>query len=792
VNEAFLRTYGYEEEEILGKSVVTIRSSNNPPDLKEAIEQKTLGGGWHGELINVRKDGSEFPVLLSTSALRDQNGEPVAFVGVGTDITERKQAQEALKRYNEELLAAKITAEEQAGQLEIQAMELRAAQQDALKASRLKSEFVATMSHEIRTPMNGVIGMTGLLLDTNLSREQREYADIIRNSADALLAIINDILDFSKIEAGKTNLEYLDFDLQPVVEETVELLAPRAQHKGVEVSSLIENDVPTTLCGDPGRLRQVLTNLIGNAIKFTEKGEVAVRVILADESLTHVTLSFSVTDTGIGISESIRGYLFQPFTQADGSTTRKYGGTGLGLAISRRLVEMMGGTIDVESEVGKGSMFRFTAVFRKQAVNFPPLTPAAALPGVRVLIVDDNETNRTVLHHLIHAWGMKDGSVASGAAALIALRSARERQDPFAVAILDMEMPEMDGEQLARAIKADPLLKSTELILLTSRGVHSRKELLEAGFADTLAKPVRKSELYNALVGVLHASIAGPIPAIGAAEREFSAETVERMSRPLEGVRVLVVEDNSINLKVAVRILERLGCRPDGASDGREAIAQMAVIPYDIVLMDCQMPEMDGFEATAEIRRMEGSTRHTCIVAMTANALQGDREKCIAAGMDEYIPKPVKPEALLAVMTRLLQQIKDGSLSPGDNVSESLLLDPAALRELEEVGGTGEPDFVAGIVALFVAETPAQIETIKRCLQANNPLGLRAGAHRLRGSCKQLGAVSMAALCTAIEDASETLGISSTLDRLVSKLESEFMAVRQQLKRDYSPKDSVL
>jgi two-component system, sensor histidine kinase and response regulator len=652
-NQAFLDAYGFTLPELLGRSIDIVRSHRNSAGLLAEIHRHTRKGGWSGELIACRSNGSDFPVHLSTSIVRNEAGLPVAIAGVGMDLTERKKAQEKLSRYNNELLAAKAQAEEQAQQLEIQATELRKAREEAVESSRLKSEFVATMSHEIRTPMNGVIGMTGLLLDTSLTEEQHEFASIIRTSADTLLSIINDILDFSKIEAGKTYLEYIDFDLQQIIEETVDLLAHNAQTKGLEISSLVDSVVPGTLCGDPSRLRQVLTNLVGNAVKFTEKGEVAVHVTLRENHADHVVLRFSVADTGIGISQETRRYLFQPFTQADGSTTRKHGGTGLGLAISKRLAEMMGGEIDVESVPGRGSTFWFTAVFKKSAHQILRLPSDHELRGLRVLVADDNATNRKVLDHLTHAWGMEASGVASGNEALAQLRTAAREARPFPVALLDLEMPEMDGEELAKRISTDPHLRETRLILLTSRGRHALHRLKEAGIAASLSKPVRKSELYNTIVNVLHTP-----DAVSQARSDTTARiansTVEDL--PLHQLRVLVVEDNPINMKVAKRMLERFGCRVDAANDGREAVEAVARAPYDVIFMDCQMPEMDGYEATELIRKNEGNRRHSLVIAMTANALKGDRERCIAAGMDDYVSKPVTQEGLLAVIRAHVMQ----------------------------------------------------------------------------------------------------------------------------------------
>ena len=566
---------------------------------------------------STNSDGNRIALLTTKVPLFDRNGQVIGIAGVGRDITERQRVEHEMQR-------AKEAAE---------------------AASKAKSEFLANMSHEIRTPLNGVMGMTDLALDTELTPEQRDYLETVKSSSDALLTVINDILDFSKIEAGKIDLESVDFNLRDSLESTLKTVAIRADEKGLELLCEVAPEVPEVVCGDSTRLRQVVINLVGNAIKFTDSGEIAVKVQMKSREASECELHFTVSDTGVGIPEEKRELIFAPFSQADTSTTRKYGGTGLGLTISTRLVEMMGGKIWVESETGRGSQFHFTArlgLTDAKEIKIGSIAPPKILRGARVLIVDDNRTNRRILEGMLGRWEMVSVSVEEGQEALDALSGARAAGQPFSLILTDMHMPEMDGFTLVEQIRKRPELATATIMMLTSAGHRGdAARCQELGIAAYLLKPIRQSELREAIARVLGAHAEnGAIPLI----TRFSLHDGRD---PAASLHVLLAEDNPVNQRLAVRLLEKRGHHVVVAGNGAEALAAMEKQDFDLVFMDVQMPEMDGLEATAVIRGKEKITgKHQPIIALTAHAMKGDREKCIAGGMDGYLTKPIRPQEL--------------------------------------------------------------------------------------------------------------------------------------------------
>jgi PAS domain S-box-containing protein len=745
-NDGCARILGYDSPQELVPLLISETLAEPERALVELARLREQGSLSNLEIAFKRKDGSIVWVLANLTLAA--NGTDQFIEGTFIDISERRAAEEAMRR-------AKEAAED---------------------ANRAKSQFLANMSHKIRTPLNGVIGMTSLLLETNLDPEQQRYAEVVHSSGEALLALIDDILDFSKIEARKFALESSDFDLRSVVENAAEMLVMTAHEKGLELTCRVAAEVPSPLRGDANRLRQILVNLAGNAVKFTHEGEVVIAVELEREDDLSAVVRFVVTDTGIGIRQDRTAALFAPFVQGDGSTTRKYGGTGLGLAISKQLVEMMGGRIWVESEEGRGSKFWLTANFEKQAdLVISSEMSTAGLRGVKVLVIDEHANNRTLVSTLVQSWGGRCAEADDPDSALDQLRQAARSGEPFRIALVDMSLNGFDGEELGQQIALDPQLKDTELLLMTYLGWRSEPaRLARMGFAGQVPKPIWESRLRQAVLLALGRKKTATAPPAALLTIQSGILEAKRSAR------VLVVEDNSTNQEVVLAMLKKFGYGADAVADGGQAIKALQCADYDVVLMDCEMPGVDGFEATQLIRHPGTFVRNpnVPIIALTADAVVGDRERCLAAGMNDYIAKPVEPRELAETLLKWL-------ITPARHPQSSRSPEPvtAVFKEDELLARMmGDRHIAARIISEFVKNAPLRLQRLKTRFEEDDRSATFAQIHSLKEAAAALSADALRDAAIAVEQAGKA-GEWEQARELMTPLEAQFEELKTVLRQ---------
>jgi PAS domain S-box-containing protein len=742
--------FGYEPAEAIGRSLKL--SDSTPVEEESRMRRLIAGEKFSYDARANTRGGTPLDIQVAVAPLLDDGNRCIGRIAVARDVTQHKRSEEAL----------------------------RLAREAAEAANHAKSSFLARMSHEIRTPMNGVLGMTELLLETGLTATQRKYAETVQRSGKNLLSIINDLLDFSKIEAGKLELEHVDMDVRRTIEDIVELLAERAHSKGLELACSIPANLATHVKGDPLRVGQVLTNLVGNAIKFTERGSVVVRVDAVAETAHEVTLRFEVADTGVGISVGAQARIFKEFSQADGSTTRKHGGSGLGLAISKQLVEMMGGTIDVKSDVGVGSTFWFTVTLDKQPNAGDDRSGAIGLlTGARVLLVESSVTHRGILHAQLTNWQMSVRLAETPKQALDLLGEAAGRSVPYDMAVIDLGVPGMDAIELARTIRQRPDIGNVRLVMMTRRHADIRAAH-DAGFNACLVKPVRQTVLYESLVNVM----------AGRAQEALAPTTTPNPAAATPSTirgHVLLVEDNVINQQVALGILQISGYSVTVVNNGREALEAHAEGGFDLILMDCHMPEMDGYEATRAIRQREAAAngKRIPIIALTANAMARDREECLEAGMDDHLSKPFNMLALQELLERWMTRDaaspnQAAAIAAQATAKAAQVLDRTVLEQLGRVRTNGKPELLTRVIKLYITESPALLEKLKEAARDGDDVRMANFAHTLKSSSANGGAAVLSRYCGDVESYARRAETEQAR-RCVSKIETEHHSVQSAL-----------